>query len=512
MQPKSLIPTFTTKQLIQIQAQTIKSTTPHTLNILLGHLTRTPTPQNAIVLYNQMLHHPPTHNHFTFTHALKASSFLHAHQKGQEIHAHVVKTGHFSDVFIQNSLIHFYIVVNDIVSACRVFDTIPHPDVVSWTSMISGLSKCGFEQEAIARFLVMDVKPNCNTIVSVLSACSTLGAIKFGKAIHCYSLKTFTEENMVLNNAVLDFYVKYGSLASARYLFVNMPIRDVVSWTTMVGGLAQRGFYEEAVSIFVEMLREGESEPNEATIVNVLSACSSLGSLSLGQWVHSYVSSMRYDLIKDGNVGNAFLNMFVKCGDVGMAIKVFNMVASKDIVSWSTMISGVAMTGLGKQALPLFLLMLVHGVPPDDITFIGLLSACSHAGLVDEGLMFFKAMKDVYGIIPQLQHYACVVDLYGRAGLLEEAERFIRDMPVEAQGPVWGALLNACRIHGNEKMFERITWCLPSAKGVSIGTFALLSNTFASSNRWDDANKVRDSMRCKGLKKMAGYSWIEVDE
>ncbi|PSR90197.1 Pentatricopeptide repeat-containing protein [Actinidia chinensis var. chinensis] len=507
---KSLIPTLTRKQLNQIQTHIAKSTKPNTLNLLLGSLANSNTPRNALILYNKMLHNPSSYNHFTFTHALKACSSSKALRKGIEIHARVVKSGHYSDIFIQNSLIHFYCIENDIVNACTVFDEIPYPDTVSWTSIVSGLSKLGFEEEAIGWFLSMDVEPNPATLVSVLSACSSIRDVKFGKAIHGYRLKNFCEDNVILDNAVLDFYMKCGSLNSARYLFVKMLKRDVVSWTTMVGGLAQRGFCQEAIMLFQDLLQRGEAEPNEATIVNALSACSSLCALSWGRWVHTYVST-RHDLTENGNVGNALVNMYAKCGDMGMAIQAFNMLICKDLVSWSTIISGMAMNGLGVHALPLFSLMLVHGVCPDDVTFVGLLSACSHGGMINQGLMFFKAMSDVYGIGSQMAHYACVVDMYGRAGLLKEAEAFITKMPVVADGTVWGALLNACRIHGNEEMFERITHCLPTTEGVSIGTYALLSNTYASSMRWEDANEVRDAMRNRGLKKMAGYSWIEAD-
>ncbi|KAH0974237.1 hypothetical protein GBA52_016136 [Prunus armeniaca] len=201
----------------------------------------------------------------------------------------------------------------------------------------------------------------------------------------------------------------------------------------MVGGYAQRGFCEEAARLFQQMVQGGEAEPNEATIVNISSACSSIGALSLGQWIHPYQQ--------------------------------------------------------------LFSLMLVHGVPPDDVTFLGLLSACSHTGPVDQGLIFLNAMKDVYGIVPKTQHYACVVDMYGRAGFLEEAEGFIKEMPTKADGSVWGALLNACWIHGNDKMFERIRDGLLKSRGLSTGTYALLSNMYANHDRWDDANKVRDEMR-----------------
>ncbi|CAL9018241.1 unnamed protein product [Prunus brigantina] len=498
------------QQLNQIQALLIKNPKPQLLNPLLGHLTNSPTPQNAFFLYNQMLHHPTSHNHYTFTYALKACCLLHARNKAQEIHAHVLKSGHFSDTFIQNSLLHFYLIHSDIVSATRVFDSIPLPDVVSWTSMISGLAKCGFVEEAILKFMSMDVEPNYATLVIVMSACSSLGAFKFGKAVHGYCLRNLRARNIILDNAVLDFYLRCGSLESARYLFVNMPKRDVYSWTSVVGGYAQRGFCEEAVRLFQQMVQRGEAVPNEATIVNASSACSSIGALSLGQWVHNYVS-MRPDLMVNGNVGNALINMYVKCGDVGTAISVFKGLDCKDIISWSTIISGMAMNGHGVHALQLFSLMLVHGIPPDDVTFLGLLSACSHTGLVDQGLIFFNAMKDVYRIVPKTQHYACLVDMYGRAGFLEEAEGFIKEMPTKADGSVWGALLNACKIHGNEKMFERVRDDLLKSRGVSTGTYALLSNTYANHDRWDDANKVRDEMRRMGLKKLPGCSRIEVD-
>ncbi|WOG81409.1 hypothetical protein DCAR_0100556 [Daucus carota subsp. sativus] len=508
MKPK--IPTLSLRQIKQIRAHILTSSKPNSLNILLSNFTHSPTPQNALLLYNQMVKTPNAHNHFTFTLALKACSLLHSLPKGQEIHAHVIKTAYFSDIFIKNSLIHFYLLQTDIVWACRVFDSVVYPDVVSWTSIISGLSKCGMEREALVRFSKMDVSPNCATIVTVLSACISIRAVKIGKSVCCYSLKNFDDDNVVLGNVLLDFFVKFGSLGCARYLFERMRKRDVVSWTTMVGGFVQRGFYDVAVRVFQEMVRGGEVEPNEATIVSMLSACSSIGDLNLGRWVHCYVSS-RHDLVINQNVGNALVNLYVKCGNIDLAITVFCMLKCKDVVSWSTMISGLAMNGYGKHVLPLFSLMLVHGNTPDDVTFIGLLSACSHAGLVNQGLMLFKAMDGVYHISPHMKHYACVVDMYGRAGLLKEAERFIEYMPVEADGPVWGALLNACNIYGSEEMILRTRQSLSKTRDATLGTFALLSNTYASSNRWDDANEVRDSMRRMGLKKAAGCSWVDVD-
>ena len=356
----------------------------------------------------------------------------------------------------------------------------------------------------------MDVKPNAATLVSALSACSSLKALKFGKAIHAYGIKTMiVDGNVIFDNAMLDLYGKCGSLVSAEKVFVKIPKRDVISWTSLVMAYAQGGRCEEAVDVFKRMVDEGEAEPNEATIVTVLSACASAGALSLGQWVHSYIGT-RCDLVVDGNIGNALLNMYAKCGDMQMGFRIFDMIVHKDVISWGAIICGMAMNGHGKQAVQLFSRMVVHGVPPDDVTFIGLLSACSHEGMVSEGVMFFKAMRDTFGIVPQMRHYGCMVDMYGRAALFDEAEAFLRGMPVEAEGPIWGSLLQACKVHGNEKMSEWVKGHFNN-KDVGVGTLALLSNLYASSERWDDANKVRGTMRGVGLKKIAGCSWIELE-
>ncbi|KAL5157289.1 Pentatricopeptide repeat-containing protein, chloroplastic [Glycine soja] len=469
---------------IRAQQQLITNPNPQFLNPLLSQLTNS---QNAFFdLYNQMLSHPFSHNHYTFTHALRACSSHHSRSKALEIHAHLVKSGHYLDLFLQNSLLHFYLAHNDVVSASNLFRSIPSPDVVSWTSLVSGLAKSGFEAQALHHFTNMNakpkiVRPNAATLVAALCACSSLGALRLGKSAHAYGLRMLIfDGNAIFDNAVLELYAKCGALKNAQNLFDKVFARDVVSWTTLLMGYARGGYCEEAFAVFKRMVLNAEAEPNEATVVTVLSASASIGALSLGQWVHSYIDS-RYDLVVDGNIGNALLNMYVKCGDMQMGLRVFDMIVHRDAISWGTVICGLAMNGYVKKTLELFSRMFVEGIEPDDVTFIGVLSACSHAGL--------------------------------------EAEAFLRSMPVEAEGPIWGALLQACKIHGNEKMSE---WIMGHLKGksVGVGTLALLSNMYASSERWDDANKVRKSMRGTRLKKVtdvAGLSlrcsttdWIQI--
>ncbi|KAK1411981.1 hypothetical protein QVD17_32882 [Tagetes erecta] len=504
-----LFPQCSSKQLAQIKAHVFTSSRPHELNTLLESFINSNTPQYTFALYNQMLQNPNTHNHFTFNYALKSCCSTNSFNKGKEIHAHVTKTGHFSHTYIQNSFIHLYVVGNDIVYAYRVFKTIDFPNVVSWTSIISGFSKCGFDEKAIGMFSVMNVDPNANTLVSVLSACCNLSELKLGKAVHCYGLKRLCQDNVIFDNALLQLYVTVGCLENARHVFDKMPERDVVSWSVMVGGLVRRGFSEHAISVFNEMVKDGKVKPNEATVVNVVAACTSLGSLSLCELVDTYVQERR-DIPLEGNVGNAFINMYAKCGGIKNAIRVFKMLRFKDMITWSTMINGLAMNGFGRQVLPLFGLMLVHEVEPDEVTFVSLLSACSHGGMVNEGLMLFKAMVDTYGIAANARHCACVVDLYARAGRFKEAEEFVMGMNVEPDGPVWGSLVSACRVYGNEVMLRRISETLVE-KGASGGTLCLLSNSYASSSRWGESNEIRNVMSCLGLKKMAGSSWIELD-
>ncbi|KAM5570169.1 hypothetical protein ABKV19_017268 [Rosa sericea] len=331
--------THTMRQLYQIYALLIKSPEPQVLNPWLGYLANSSAPRNAILQYNQMLPHRTSHNHNTFIYAHKACCLLHALHKGQEIQAHVMKSGHLSDIFIQKLLAHFFVIQSNIVSATHVFDLKPILVVVSWTSIISGPSKCGFVEEAIVKYKSMDVEPNITTLVTVLSSCSSLRAFKLGKAVHGHCLRNLHKRNLILDNVVLDFCLRCGSLVAARYLFVIMPKRDFVSWTSMVGGYAHRDLCDEAMRLFQQLVQGGKAEPNEATIVNVLSACSSVCSLSSSQQVHSYMSTQP-DLMVNGNVGNALIYIYVRSGHLGMAISVFKALKCKD--SWSIIISGMA--------------------------------------------------------------------------------------------------------------------------------------------------------------------------
>lgn len=356
----------------------------------------------------------------------------------------------------------------------------------------------------------MDVDPNEITLVAALPACSRLKDVRSGKTLHGICLRRFGGHggNIVLDNAVLDMYCNCGALTHAVHMFDNMPHRDVVSGTTMICGYARQGRHLEAVLFFLELVRDGKMVPNEVTVACVLGSCANAGILRLGKWVHSL--SLRISIDVDGVVGNALIHMYSSCGAIGMALKIFEGMFYKDLVSWCSIIRGMATNGNPSSAMQLFSLMLCCGVQPDSVAFLAVLSGCCHGGFVEEFLMFFRGMYGVYGILPETEHYTCLIDAFGRAGCLKEAENFLMCMPVEPDKGVWGALLSACKMHGaDETVCKRIQErILDERMVVGGGTYALLSNMLAKSEKWDESHILREQISMRKIHKLAGYSWI----
>nr|UPT48409.1 pentatricopeptide repeat protein AaPPR44 [Agave angustifolia] len=288
-----------------------------------------------------------------------------------------------------------------------------------------------------------------------------------------------------------------------------MPVRNVVSWTSMVSGYAQNGMYEEAVELFLRMWSEGEVRPNAVTLASVLPACSNVGTMGLGERIEEYAKDT--GLVDNVFVGNALVEMYGKCGSIDNARRVFEeMGGRRNLCSWNSMIMGLAVHGRSKEALELFHELKVRGFTPDDITFVGVLQACTHGRLVDEGKLFFKSMKD-FSITPKLEHYGCMVDLLGRSGFLQEAYNLIKSMPMEPDSVIWGALLGACSFHGEVKLAEIAVDSLFELEPWNPGNHVILSNIYASSGQWNSVAEVWRLMKGKQQKKAAGYSIIELD-
>ncbi|XP_058090782.1 pentatricopeptide repeat-containing protein At5g48910-like isoform X2 [Magnolia sinica] len=312
--------------------------------------------------------------------------------------------------------------------------------------------------------------------------------------------------NVVSCNAMMSGYLKVGDLGSARSLFDKMPERDLVSWSTVIAGCVQLGDIKKALELFTEM-QDLRIRADEVILASLLSASAQMGALYRGKWFHAYIyrSNVKLDVV----LSTSLIDMYSKCGGVDIALRVFRLMPKKDTLAWNAIITGLAMNGCGEKSLGVFLEMQSEGKRPDDVTFIGVLCACSHAGLLDEGFRYFECMTRDYRINPRIEHYGCMVDLLGRAGLLEDAQDFISRMPVEPNAAIWGALLGGCIIHGNVELGECVGRLLIELEPHHSGRYVLLSNLYANANRWDDARNIREMMKEKGVQKIPGQSTIE---
>ncbi|KAI3424531.1 DYW_deaminase domain-containing protein [Psidium guajava] len=447
-------------------------------------------------------------NSYTFPFLLKSCAKAGLVHEGKQIHSHVLKLGLESDAFVHTSLIN----IGQMNEAKQLFEDIPVRDVVSWNAMIAGYSECGQFEEAIETFRGMqkaNVMPNESTVVTVLSACAQSSSVELGKWIHRWIEGHRMGSNLRLVNALVDMYSKCGDVETARRLFEGMSQKDVISWNVMIGGLTHMNRYKEALVLFREMLKSNV-EPNDVTYLNVLPSCACLCALDLGKWIHTYINK-NFDSSTSTALFTSLIDMYAKCGNVKAAEQVFNGMDNKSLSSWNAMISGLAIHGEVEKALGLLSRMVNEGFKPDDITFVGVLSACNHAGSLELGQSYFSSMIQDYKITPKLQHYGCVVDLLGRNGLFDEVEALIESMNVKPDGAIWGSLLEACRAHGQVELGEIFAQRLFELEPDNPGAYVLLSNIYAKAGRWDDVARIRTKLNDEGMKKVPGSTSIEVD-
>lgn len=450
-------------------------------------------------------------NHFTCPFVLKACSRIFDFQLGVKIHNLVVKLGFDGDVYVNTSLVGLYAKCGDVWDARKMFDEIPEKNVVSWTAMISGYIDSGQFQEAVGlfrRFLEMDLRPDSFTLVRIVSACAELGELKFGEWIHRYVDLNGIQRNAIVDTSLIDMYAKCGCMEKARCVFNEMLNKDVVSWTAMIQGYAENGLPKEALDMFFEMKRENV-KPDCYALVGVLSACTRLGAVDLGEQASNFID--RNELVGNRVLGTALIDMYAKCGEMTSAWGVFREMKERDVVVWNAAISGLSINGHVKTAFGLFAQMGKLGFPPNGNTFLGLLCGCTHAGLVDEGRKCFHNMEHVFSVMPTVEHYGCMVDLLSRGGLLQEAHELIQSMPMDPNVVVWGALLGGCRLHRNTHLAEHALEQLICLEPWNSGNYVVLSNIYSANSKWFDAEKLRGKMNEEGIQKIPGYSWIEVD-
>ncbi|TYH84720.1 hypothetical protein ES332_D02G215700v1 [Gossypium tomentosum] len=487
-------------------------------------------------------------NEYSFGSALSACSGLKNIKIGAQIHALIAKTRFFSNVYMGSALVDMYGKCGSVSCGQRAFDDMSERNRVSWNSLITCYEQNGPASAALQVFLrMMDcgIEPDELTYASVVSACASLSAIKSGKQIHARVVKcNKLRDDLVLGNALVDMYAKCNKINEARCIFDRMPVRNVVSETSMVSGYAkvasvrtarlmfakmmernivswnaliagytQNGENEEALRLFRLLKRESVC-PTHYTFGNLLNACANLTDLQLGRQAHTHVlkHGFRFQFGEESDifVGNSLIDMYMKCGSVEDANLVFKTMMERDWVSWNAMIVGYAQNGYGNKALELFKNMLASGEKPDHVTMIGVLCACSHAGLLEDGRHHFSSMSREHGLVPLKDHYTCMVDLLGRAGCLDEAKNLIETMPMKPDVVVWGSLLGACKVHRNIRLGKYVTEKILEIDPSNSGPYVLLSNMYAELGKWGDVVRVRKLMRKRGVIKQPGCSWIEV--
>ncbi|KAL5995323.1 hypothetical protein ACLOJK_025381 [Asimina triloba] len=465
--------------------------------------------EQVLVLYKCMHSAGLSPDHFTFPFVVRSCGVLSALREGREVHCNVVKNGFDSNVFVQSSLVSMYAQNGETLSSESVFDHIAEKNVVSWTSMIAGYVQNGFLKQALGVFgqmVAAGTQPNAVTLVSVLPACAGLEILNLGQSIHGYAVKLGLDSDTPMVSSLISLYGKCGNVDNARSLFNGKPTKNLVSWNAMIAAYEQNGAPTKAIKLFRRMQTE-RVKFNYITMVSLISACASLGALEGGKWVRQLVKNN--GLETNASVMNALLDMYAKCGSLDLAREVFEKLPQRTVVSWSAMIGAYAAHGHGEDALHLFARMIDEGVKPNRFTFTSILTACRHAGLVEEGLMYFNSMRTDHSIMPLLEHCACIVDLLGRAGRLVDAYEFIMRMPDKPDECVWGALLGACRIHGNLQLAEHVADCLFQLGPQTITYHVLMANMYAEAGRWDDVVKLRTLMEELELKKIPGFSLLK---
>ncbi|XVF86111.1 hypothetical protein PTKIN_Ptkin18bG0014700 [Pterospermum kingtungense] len=467
--------------------------------------------EDASCLFNEMISSGIKPDSITFSSFLPAVTGLGSYGKGREIHGYILRHGVPFDVFLKSALIDAYLKCRDVEMARNIYNQSTKVDVVMCTAMISGYALNGMNNDALEifrRLLQEKIRPNAVTLASVLPACAELTALKVGKELHGNIIKNRLADGCHVGSAVLDMYAKCGRLDLAHHVFERLSERDSVCWNSMISSCSQNGKPEEAIDLFQRMGKTGTNY-DCVSISAALSACANLPALHCGKEIHGFM--IKSSLCSDLFAKSALIDMYAKCGNLGLAQHVFDMMEEKNEISWNSIIAAYGNHGRHKDCLTLFHEMLKNKIQPDHVTFLAIISACGHAGQVNDGIHYFHSMIEEYGIPARMEHYSCMVDLFGRAGHLNEAFETIKSMPFSPDAGIWGTLLGACRTHGNVELAEVASRHLFDLDPQNSGYYVLLSNLLADAGHWRSVLKVRNLMKERGVQKIPGYSWIEVN-
>ena len=428
----------------------------------------------------------------------------------KELHGYSLRHGFQYNELVANAFIAAYARCGSLCSSEHVFDLMDTKTVSSWNALLCGYAQNSDPRKALDLFLQMTdsgLGPDWFTIGSLLLACSRMKSLHYGEEIHGFAVRNGLEADPFIGVSLLSLYICCGKPFAAQVLFDGMEHRSLVSWNAMIAGYSQNGLPDEAINLFRQMLSNG-IQPYEIAIMSVCGACSQLSALRLGKELHCF--SLKACLTEDIFVSSSIIDMYAKGGCIEHSQRIFDRLREKDVAAWNVIIAGYGIHGRGKEAIELFENMQRLGLKPDDFTFIGILMACSHAGLVEDGLEYFNQMLNLHNIERKLEHYTCVVDMLGRAGRIDDALRLVEELPGDPDARIWSSLLSSCRIHGNLDLGKKVANKLLELEPEKPENYVLVSNLFAGSGKWDDVRMVRGRMKDIGLQKDAGCSWIEV--
>ncbi|KAL7605946.1 hypothetical protein Lser_V15G20511 [Lactuca serriola] len=443
-------------------------------NTMLRGSAQSPNPANTVSLFTQMERRGIQPDRYTFPFVLKACTKLSWSILGCAVHGKITKHGFDENTFVKNTLIYFHANVGEIEIASALFDSSATKQVVAWSALTAGYARRG--NLGMAR-KVFDEMP---------------------------------EKDLISWNVMITAYAKMRQMESAKALFTQVPNPDIVTWNAMIAGYVTSGMHTHALQMFDEMTRVGE-QPDEVTMLTLVTACTNSGDLDIGEKIHRSVLSLgggKLSIL----LGNALIDMYAKCGEIDKAFKIFNNMKEKVVTTWNSIIGGLAFHGSSEEAINVFKRMRKIKITPNEITFVGVLVACSHAGRVQEGQEYFNLMKKEYKIKPNIRHYGCMVDLFGRAGLLNEAFEFIDQMEIEPNDIIWRTLLGACRVHNHVELGKLANEKLLKLRKGESGDYVLLSNIYASQGEWSGAERLRKVMDDKGVRKEAASSLVDADE
>lgn len=483
-----------------------------TYNALLTGFSKEGSSEEAVNLFIGMQNMGLKPSEFTFTAVLCAAIRLGQLSLGQQVHGLIIKNNFVWHVFVGNGLLDFYSKHDYVVDVRKLFDEMSEVDGVSYNVLITAYAWNGLHNESLdlfhkLQFTRFDRKQF--PFATLLSLAANNLNLKMGKQIHSQAIVTMAVLETLVGNSLVDMYAKCNRFEEAKLIFESLSHKSTVPWTAMISAYIQKGEFEEGLTLFKAMCR-GNVIADQATFASILRASSGLASLSLGKQLHSFL--VRSGFMSNIFSGSALLDTYAKCGSIRDAIRIFQEMPEINIVSYNAMISAYAQNGYGEATLRLFDEMVQLGFQPDSVSFLGILSACSHCGLVEEGLYYFNSMSRIYKLDPKREHYASMVDVLSRSGRFVEAEELIHQMPFDPNEIMWTSVLNSCRIHKNHQLAKKAADKLFNMDVIRDGgPYINMSNIYAAAGQWEDAGRVKKAMRDRGVKKVPAYSWVEIN-